>query len=57
MIIKEQLIINKKAFIKTYSDKNLRVVRDGIEYDEAIDPVDSKREYTESTNKRMGEEE
>lgn len=48
MIVTEHLIINGKEFIKTYSDKGFKVERDGIVYDEAIDPVDTNREYKET---------
>lgn len=47
MIIQEKIIIKDKNFIKTYSDNNCYVVRDGIEYDVAIDPAELNREYTE----------
>ncbi len=32
------------------------ITRDGAEYDEAIDPVDSGRVYTETTNLKVGVE-
>lgn len=34
---------------RAYSDAGLKIERDGKLYDEAIDPVDSGRTYTEST--------
>lgn len=34
--------------VRTYSDKGRKVMRDGVAYDEAIDPSDSGRVYTES---------
>ena len=48
MIIKEQLTINNKAFIKTYSDAGFMVERDGVRYAEAIDLAYLGREYTET---------
>ena len=33
---------------RTYSDIGMRVERDGVLYDEAIDPAELNREYTES---------
>lgn len=33
---------------RTYSDIGMRVERDGVLYDEAIDPTELNREYTES---------
>lgn len=47
MIRIETITINNKSFIKTYSDENRYVVRNGFSYSEAIDPIDSKREYIE----------
>lgn len=47
MIITETVTIRGREFIRTTSDENRYVVRDGISYSEAIDPVDSGREYTE----------
>lgn len=32
---------------RTYSDKGLKIERDGVRYDEAIDPAHLNREYTE----------
>lgn len=49
MIKTESLVINSTSFIRTYSDLDRKVERDGVLYDEAIDPVDSGRTYTEST--------
>lgn len=47
MIITEKVTIRNRDFIRTYSDENRYVVRDGVSYSEAIDPVDSGRVYTE----------
>ena len=47
MIITEKVTIRKRDFIRTYSDSNRFVVRDGVSYSEAIDPLDSGRVYTE----------
>lgn len=47
MIITERVTINNRDFIRTYSDSNRFVVRDGVSYSEAIDPLDSGRVYTE----------
>ena len=48
MIITEQLTINEKSFIKTYSDAGFMIERDGEKYSEAIDPAGIPREYTET---------
>lgn len=47
MIQTEQITINNKLFIRTWSDSDRYVVRDGVEYSEAIDPVEFNRVYTE----------
>lgn len=47
MIQVEIIKINDKEYQRTYSDENRYVVRDGVSYSEAIDPVDSGRTYTE----------
>lgn len=47
MIRTESLIINDKQFIRTYSDAGRYVVRDGISYEEACDPAEFGRTYTE----------
>lgn len=47
MIITEKVTIRNRDFIRTYSDSNRYVVRDGVSYSEAIDPVGSGRVYTE----------
>ena len=33
---------------RTYSDKGMMIERDGIRYDEAIDPAELNRQYTET---------
>lgn len=47
MIIKETITINNIEYLRTYSDLGYEVERDGIQYIDAIDPIDSDREYTE----------
>lgn len=47
MIKQENLQINEQEFIRTYSDDNRYVVRDGISYSEAVDPAEFNRVYTE----------
>ena len=48
MIKTEQLTINDKEFVRTYSDSGMQIERDGILYDEAYDPAGTGRVYTES---------
>jgi hypothetical protein len=47
MIIKETININGVDYIRQYSTENRCLVRDGVQYSEAIDPIGSDREYTE----------
>lgn len=47
MIITETYMLGDRQFIRTYSDSNRYVVRDGIEYGEANDPAEFNRQYTE----------
>jgi hypothetical protein len=48
MIKTEEIIINGKLFVRTYSDSGYLVERDGVRYSEAIDPVEFGRTYTET---------
>ena len=48
MIIKEIISVNGKDFERTYSDRGMKIERDGVCYDEAIDPMGSGREYVET---------
>lgn len=48
MIKTENLTINNRAFVRTYSDSGFMVERDGVRYSEAIDPAEFNREYTET---------
>ena len=50
MIKTESLTINNHELIRTYSDAGFKIRKDGTDeiYDEAIDPADSGRTYTET---------
>ena len=48
MIITEPMTINGKSFVRTFSDSGYMVERDGVLYDEAIDPANFNRQYTET---------
>ena len=48
MIVKEIISVNGKDFERTYSEKGMKIERDGVRYDEAIDPINSGREYVET---------
>jgi hypothetical protein len=47
MIIQEHFDVNGRDFVRTYSDENRYVVREGIDYSEACDPAEFGRTYTE----------
>lgn len=47
MIVTENFKVGERDFIRTYSDAGRYVVRDGITYDEACDPAEFGRTYTE----------
>ena len=48
MIVKENMEISERAFVKTYSDAGFYMERGGVRYSEAIDPADIPRTYTET---------
>ena len=48
MIQTEVITINGKKFQRTWSDAGLLIDRDGAQYIEAVDPLDSGRTYTET---------
>ena len=47
MIKTEQVTIGNFTYTRTYSDANRYVIRDGVEYEEALDSVDSGYIYFE----------
>ena len=47
MIITKKIIINNTEYFHTYSDLGYNIERDGELYEDAIDPIDSDRVYTE----------
>lgn len=49
-VIREQITINEKQYIKNYSDRRMYIERDGVKYEEAIDPIEyaEERVYTET---------
>lgn len=47
MIVQEHFDVNGRDFIRTVSDAGRYVARDGVEYEEACDPADLGRTYTE----------
>ena len=57
MVVREEIEIKGKEFVKNYSDQNFYIEREGVEYAEAIDPIEyaEERVYTE-TDKPIEEE-
>lgn len=47
MIVQEHFTVNGRDFVRTSSDDDRYVVRDGIAYSEACDPAEFNRQYTE----------
>jgi hypothetical protein len=50
MIVKELYMTRSdgEKLYRTYSDAGMHIERDGIMYEEAIDPESTNREYTET---------
>ena len=48
MIVKTTKEINNIIYDYTYSDANMMIERDGVKYVEAIDPLNSQRDYIET---------
>ena len=48
MIVKENIEIGGRVFVKTYSDSGFYIERDGEKYSEAIDPAEFDRTYVET---------
>ena len=47
MIVTENITIDGQSFVRTYSNEHRYVVRDGAQYEEAVDPAEFGRTYTE----------
>ena len=48
MIVKTTKEINGVKYAYTYSDAGMMIEREGAQYSEAVDPINSGREYTET---------
>ena len=48
MIIQTTKEINGVVYDYSYSDSGYMIERDGVRYSEAVDPLDSRRLYTET---------
>ncbi len=51
MIKTEVITIKGKEYSRTYSNEGYMIEREGVQYSEAIDPIGSGREYTETETK------
>ena len=56
MIRTEELVVDERTLVKTYSDAGYKIERDGVRYNEAIDPIETGRVYTETDEKIEGTE-
>ena len=57
MLRTETVNINGKEYIRTWSDARMMVERDGALYEEALDPAELNRQYTETDRPIMDESE
>ena len=48
MIQTEIVTYGGTEFVRTYSDAEMMIERDGVLYEEAVDPIGSGREYNET---------
>lgn len=49
-VVRKNITLNNKEYVKNYSDKGFLIERDGVQYGEAIDPIEyaEERVYTET---------
>lgn len=59
MVVYEFYGTNRKGveLTRAYSDEGYLIEREGVKYEEAVDPADLHREYTETDEKIPEEEE
>lgn len=57
MLKTENVIINGKFYIRTWSDNHMMLERDGALYEEALDPAELGRTYVETEQPIMDESE
>lgn len=51
MIKTEIIEIDGIQYKRTYSDEGYLIERDGVRYGDAVDPIDTERQYTETDEK------
>ena len=56
MIRTEELVVDERTLVESYSDAGYKMERDGVRYNEAIDPIETGRTYTETDEKIEGTE-
>lgn len=58
MIVTEYCMTRDDGVVlnRTYSDKGMMIERDGVRYEEAIDPAELNRQYTETDEPIEAEE-
>ena len=58
MIVTEYYMTRDDGVVlnRTYSDKGMMIERDGVRYEEAIDPVELNRQYIETDEPIEAEE-
>lgn len=47
MICTQIITVGGRQLMRTYSDANKYIIRDGKQYVDAVDPIDSGRQYIE----------
>lgn len=48
MLLTEEITVDGRILVKTYSDQRMQIERDGVRYAEAIDPPEAGRTYVET---------
>lgn len=57
MLITENITIRGTEYMHNYSDAGLYIERDGVLYEDAIDPLNTDRVYTETETEIPKQEE
>ena len=56
-VVRENIEIKGKPFVKNYSDLGFYIERDGVKYEEAKDPIpEAYDRYYEETDRKIGDE-
>ena len=57
MLKTETATYNGKEYVRTWSDESMMIERDGVLYEEALDPAELGRTYTETDQPIVNESE